>query len=100
MAKLYISEYSDVGHIVSTIPAGAEPSVDQTVTYTTSTQSATLGSGTRLVRVHTDGICSIAFAANPTATTSSKRMIAGQTEYFSIPPSQMGLLKIAAVTNT
>jgi len=50
------------------------------------------------VRVHTDVICSIKFGTSPTATTSTARMVAGQTEYFAVP--QGASYKVAAISNT
>jgi hypothetical protein len=48
--------------------------------------------------LHTDSICSISFGTNPTATTSTARMAAGQTEYHGVP---VGLsYMVAAVSNT
>lgn len=93
MGKLYVTEFIDTD-------AGSPVAVshtDQTpVTYGASTQSAAFGSNTKLIRVHTDSICSIAFGANPTATTNNMRLAAGQTEYFAVQPGQ----KVAAITNT
>jgi len=51
-----------------------------------------------MVRIHTDSICSIEFGANPTATTSTPRMVAGQTEYHGVPVGQSYM--VAAITNT
>ena len=98
MAKLYVSEYDRLGSVISG-PAmiAQEPSlVEQTVTFTTTTQSSAFNAKTRYIRVHTDSICSISIGANPTATTSTKRMAADATEYFAVGGGQ----KIAAVTNT
>ncbi len=92
MAKLYITEYSGQK---DGLPNGL-PLAEQAITFSTSTQSAALQTGTKFVRVHTDSLCSIAMGLNPTATTSTQRMIAGQTEYFGVA----GGIKIAAVTNT
>ena len=94
MAKMYVTEFSDVDE---GSPHAGSKVVDQTpVTFTTSTQSAAFGGQTTLVRIHVDGIASILFGANPTATTSNMRLAAGQTEYFAVSPGQ----KVAAVTNT
>lgn len=100
MATLYVSEYADVGRYGGLIPVGAEPSVaDQTVTFTaTPGQSAAFKNNTTMVRIHTDGICSILFGANPTAATTNKRLTAGQTEYFVVPTGQS--YKVSAITNT
>jgi len=101
MPNLYITEFSNegvdmLGQIVPV--AKAIPLAEQKVAFTTSAQSAALQANTALVRLHTDGICSVAFGTNPTATTSNLRMVAGQTEYFAVHPGSN--LKIAAVNNT
>lgn len=100
MAKLYISEYAKLGagfgaqdNVVS------EPAL---VTQTpvaiggTSVQSAAFHPKTRVVRVHTDAVCSIAFGADPEATNNSMRLTANQTEYFSVTAGQ----KVAVITNS
>lgn len=102
MAKLYVTEYSDVGQTVrGGTPVAAENSstVDQTpISFSTTTQSAAFAATTVLVRIHTDSICSIAFGTNPTATTNNKRMAADQSEYFGVP---VGLsYKVAVISNT
>lgn len=97
MATLYICEYSDVLHGPGESSVGMEPGTDQTpITISTSSQSLAFKANTRLVRIHTDAICSIVFGANPTATTSNKRLPANQTEYFGVVPG----MKLAVVTNT
>jgi len=97
MGKLYITEYSEAAIMPGGVPVGAEPGTEQTpVTYTTTTQSSAFGAKTKFVRIHTDSICSILFGADPTATTSSKRLSADQTEYFAVTPGH----KVAAVANT
>lgn len=68
----------------------------QKITYTTTTQSAAFNGRTRFVRIHTDSICSYSFGSNPTATTSTPRMAANQTEYFGVQAAD----KVAFVTNT
>lgn len=101
MSTLYVSEYADVGRAGGIIPVGSEPSTDQTpVTFTASAgQSAAFKNNTTMVRIHVDGIASILFGTNPTATANTnKRMTAGQTEYFTVPLGQA--YKISAVTST
>ncbi|MBP9714802.1 MAG: hypothetical protein KBD60_14140, partial [Sterolibacterium sp.] len=61
-----------------------------------SLQSAAFNGATRVVRLHTDAICSVAFGANPTATANTKRMAANSTEYFGVEPGH----KVAVITNT
>lgn len=98
MANLYISEYAQPSASSAQDQITVEPSTDQVVVFTTTTQSTTLLPNTQLVRVHSDGICSIKVGVNPTATTSNKRLVAGQDLFFQIPLSSG--FKIAAVTNT
>lgn len=100
MSTLYITEYSAVGVINGhVVPTPIEPGADQTVTVSgTSAASTAFATSTQLVRLHCDGICSVLFGTAPTATTAKRRMIAGQTEYFFVPPG--AAYKVAAITNT
>lgn len=95
MAKVYISEYSNLGK--ADIVA-REPSVATQVVAIggTSAQSSAFGAGTNVIRVHTDAVCSISIGENPTATADTLRMSAGQTEYFGVTPAH----KIAVITNS
>lgn len=99
MATLYVSEYGgmSIGNI-GPQPIAPEPAiVDQAFTFTgTSAQSSAFSSGTHMIRVHTDAICSILIGADPTSTTAKKRLAANQTEYFGVKPGH----KIAAIVNT
>lgn len=102
MAKLYITEYQDMPRDSKgiAIVAGNEADgggVDQVVDFTAgATQSAAFGAETRFVRINTDSIGSLAFGANPTATTSNKRMAANTTEYWGVKGGQ----KVSAIVNT
>ena len=100
MAKVYVTEFVGADEKTNVLVPAAKVAglVDQTpITLTgSSAQSAAFGAGAGLVRVHTDAICSIAFGANPTATTSSMRLGAGQTEYFAVAPG----MKVAVISNT
>ena len=100
MATLYISEHASIMKDGGNVQIIAEPpTAEQTVSIGgTSTQSSAFGTATRVVRLHTDAICSVLFGTNPTATAAKKRMAANQTEYFSIPPGQS--YKVAVITNT
>lgn len=101
MSTLYISEYAEAAHFPTTLGVGAEPSHDQTPLTISSTSgaSAAFQNNTRLVRIHTDAICSIVFGTAPTAVAQTqKRLAANQTEYFGVP---MGMsYKVAVVTST
>jgi hypothetical protein len=97
MAKLYVTEFQALAAHYAQAPQ--EPCVaDQTpvVIGAGSLQSAAFNAKTRLVRIHTDAICSIAFGENPTATANMQRLAAGQTEFRVVAPGH----KIAVITNT
>jgi len=102
MSNLYITEYAEQAtdqrgqHIL----AGKEPALTiQKVAFTsTAGQSAALDNRTTFVRLNADGICSVLFDTNPTATTSHTRISSGVTEFFAVKPNSG--LKISAVTNT
>jgi hypothetical protein len=107
MATLYITEFKGAAQQFGERTWGAGPGVvsfaaqpplaEQTVAVgATSTQSNAFNASTCLVRISTDAICSVLFGANPTATASSARMAAGQTEYFGVSPG----MKVAVITNT
>lgn len=100
MANMYITEYADSGQGASGSSLGQEPMLaDQVVAYTgTPGASAAFQGTTKMVRVHVDGIASIKFGTAPTAATTNRRMIAGQTEYFLVP--QGAAYKVSAITNT
>lgn len=102
MAKVYITEYTKIGagfgfgtgqalvqepgHVIQTPVAIGGASV----------QSAAFNADTRIIRVHTDAVCSIAFGTNPTATANSMRLAGNQTEYFAVRAGD----KLAVITNT
>lgn len=99
MATLYVAEFSNLA------PAGSEfaqivgtpPLAEQTVTIGSgSLSSNAFASFTRMIRVHADSICSIAFGPSPTATTTNMRLAANTTEYFGVNPGT----KIAVISNT
>jgi hypothetical protein len=100
MATLYITEYADSGHTHAPVAVAQEPRiVSQTVTIAAgSAQSSAFNSTTRLVRLHTDAICSVEFGTNPTSTAAKSRMAANQTEYFAVPQGQA--YKVAVITNS
>lgn len=98
MSTMYVTEYADPGSYSSTFLA--EPAVaDQKITFTgTAGTSAAFAGNTAIVRIQVDGIASILFGTAPTATTSYRRMTAGQTEYFRVPAGQS--YKVSAITTT
>jgi hypothetical protein len=102
MAKLYITEFSHVGDLErgeSKIQAALEPGTDQTPVNigASSEQSAAFSDHTRVVRLQCDVACSIAFGANPTATTDNRRLPAEAIEYFAIGSASE--LKVAVIAN-
>ncbi len=99
MAVLYITEYSILGVITgkSTAIAKAPPVAEQTVAIGgSSVASSAFNAATKFVRLHTDAICSVSFGSAPTATATTMRMAANQTEYFAVSPSA----KVAVITNS
>lgn len=102
MAKLFISEYASMAKAWADpfpIAAPQEPCITDQPPISIavgSAQSAAFAGNTRVVRVHTDAICSILFGADPTATANNKRLGANATEYFGVVPGQ----KLAVITNT
>ena len=111
MAAVYVTEYSqmatvgqantnalmNLGNSTGQGQAAQVPPVaEQVVSITGSTtQSASFNASTKFIRINTDAICSIAFGPNPTATATSQRFAANQTEYFGIAPGD----KLAVITN-
>ena len=94
MATVYVAEFAAIDLNVGREP----PLAEQTVAIGGSSVqcSNAFHTCTRVIRVHTDAICSIAIGANPTATASKRRMAANQTEYFGAESGH----KLAAITNT
>jgi hypothetical protein len=88
MAKLYITEYHDLPQAFSNASpqlVREPPTVDQTPVAigVSAVQSAPFQASTRVIRLHTDVICSIAIGppATTTATANNQRLAANQTEY-------------------
>lgn len=103
MAVLYVTEFAGQGTdgYAHPINAAAMPVLqEQTVAIGVgSAQTASaLTNQTAMVRLHCDAICSVVIGTNPTATATSQRMAANQTEYFSVPMNSG--FKVAVITNT
>jgi hypothetical protein len=100
MALLYVTEfgamYSDAGGSVPIAKTNVRTDQTPVVIGAGSLQSAAFLAGTRFVRLNCDAICSIAFGSNPTASTSTMRMAANQTEYFGVNAGD----KVAVIANT
>lgn len=100
MGIAYITEFENLENVGGSIGqiAAQPPIAEQTVSYTTHTESSALNANTKYVRVHTDSICSVSFGTAPSATTSKMRMAANQTEYFKVPKNFS--YKLSFVANT
>jgi len=98
MASLYITEHyvppMDNGNL---IPAVTMPPIaEQKETIGgASVQSDAFNSLTRLVALHADAACSVAFGADPTATAANRRIAGSITEFFTVTPGH----KVAVITN-
>ena len=104
MATLYVTEYAGLAPAVGGQYAQSpqeSPVAEQTVAIAAgSAQSAAFNAKTKLVRLHTDVICSIEFGTNPTVSATTARMVANQTEYHGVPNNTGTLFKVAVITNT
>lgn len=100
MAVLYVTEFGNTPSIGGLIQVAMEPAnADQTVAIGgSSTSSSAFKANTALVRLETDSICSVKFGTAPTATATTRRMQAGDIEYFGVPIGQS--YKVAVITNT
>ena len=102
MATVYITEFSRQGRDLSgyRMVVAEDPAVaNQTVAIGAgSVQSNAFNVATTLIRVATDAICSIEIGANPTASTTTRRLAANTAEYFAVQAGSA--LKLAVITNT
>jgi hypothetical protein len=99
MAKVFIGESTDPRVLSGNpLPVLMVPYLAEQVVAIggASVQSAAFSANTRMIRVHTDAICSIKIGADPTADANSTRMAANSTEFFDVRPGH----KIAVITNT
>jgi len=94
MAKVYVAEFAAIDLNVAREPPLAEQVV--AIGGGSVQCSNAFHASTRVIRVHTDAICSIAIGGNPTATANTRRMPANATEYFGVEGGQ----KMAVITNT
>lgn len=88
MAKLYVTEYSDVpsAYAAMSYQVVREPPIADQVPVAigaSALQSVAFQPGTHVVRLHADAVCSIAIGppGSTTATANNQRMAANQTEY-------------------
>lgn len=102
MAKLYITEYcaAQIGPVGRVGQVPLEPPIaEQTVTISgTHNESAAFNSQTRLIRLHTDAICSVVIGTNPTATTANGRMPANMTEFRGLDTTAAAM-KLSVISN-
>jgi hypothetical protein len=101
MAVLYISEFSELTPTANGVAAVAQepPLAEQTLAIAAgSVASLPFNPSTRFVRLHTDAVCSVEFGIAPTATATTARMAANQTEYFGVPRNAG--YQVAVITNS
>jgi len=74
MATAYITEYNYAGvQQGNVVPVAEEPALaDQTVTFTTATQSAAFNAKTSFVRIIADADCHLKFGTDPTAVATDQ----------------------------
>lgn len=100
MPTVYVTEYSGVGMQSGPLAIGNTPPMvfSNNVAITAgSLQSNPFNANTKMIRIHTDAICSIAIGGtNPTATAADARFAANQTEYFWVNPAH----RLAVIINT
>ena len=72
----------------STVPvAFGRPIANNNVTIGGShAESNAFNTNTKMIRLHTDAICSVVIGLAPVATTADARMAANQTEYYQVYP--------------
>jgi hypothetical protein len=103
VAVLYVAEFAEMligpAGRVGQVPA-MPPLAEQTVAIGGASAPTTnaFNAKTRMVRLHTDAICSVAFGTAPTATSANMRLAANQTEYVGVPLGAS--YKVAVITNT
>lgn len=95
MATLWIREYFGSGGEGDggELPIAAEPGRDQTVTFTTTTQSAAFRSDTTYISIIGSAAFHYVVGASPTATTANLKVPADTLLYIGVQSGQ----KIAAV---
>lgn len=95
MAKLYITECSNIGTASGAQVLKMPPVATQVVDFSGGvTSSNPYNRSTWVIRVQTDAICSVRFDGSA-STTSHMRMGAGQTECFQVQPGE----KLSVIAN-
>lgn len=105
MSRMFITEYERMTEVTGgyRVAVGEEPAIaEQVIAFTgTAGVSAAFNIRTKFVRIELDGIGNLLFGTAPTAVTgASKRLTAGQTEFYGVNPAFAGILKVSAVTDT
>ena len=102
MAVLYITEFANLTPTPNGVAAIAAqpPLAESTLAIGTVVSGPAIGfnPATGVVRLHCDAICSVEFGASPTATATTARMAANQTEYFGVPKGAGW--KVSVITNS
>lgn len=106
MASLYVVEYPQIGIQqgagITTGFVNSGPIAQQKIAIGgASTAGVAFNKNTRIVRLHTDAICSFRFGPPATVVvqaTVDPRMAANATEYFAVPPD--GSQTVAVITQT
>jgi hypothetical protein len=102
MAKLYVTEYPDLPGAYATFAPQVvrdPPLLEQTPVAigAGSLSSAPFGAMTKIVRLHTDAVCSIAIGPpGVVATANTQRLAANQTEYKMVVPGHV----VSVITNS
>lgn len=99
MASLYITEFGQAlderGGISDALQM--PPLAEQKLAIGAGTiQSAAWNAATKIVRIETDAICSVAFGANPVASVANMRMAANDSLLCRVSPGG----KVAVIANT
>lgn len=101
MATLEIAEFSSIAMMGGLVQPMLQlpPLAEQVVTFSTTTASATLNSGTGVVRLLADADCRVKLGAGtPTAASPNLKLKAGIPETFAVQGASVsGGLKIAVV---
>lgn len=103
MSKLYVEEFPGAGRYQgSSVPVAdtgvwTENANSPMTVAASATVSASFGTNTKLIRVHTDAICSIVISpTGANATANNARMAANQTEYYYVEAGHY----ISVITNS
>jgi len=97
MADIYVTEYAELARDIKSfhLAAPLEPclAVQKIGNPATTTQSSAFNAQTKFVMVHASAAAHVSFGSNPTATTSTDRLGAGETRFYGVVPGH----KVAAI---